>query len=122
MSRKKIEGHFSGYFDVTKPITDFVNNSHVAWGDTMRTGVYITKVIYNNPATIVFWSDGIKSVSKCSGEDVYEPQVGLLIATLKRFSNTAGKLYDDWHPEFERSSKMSVITTGDVRKRNRVGK
>ena len=32
-------------------------------------GLRITKVIFNDPATIVFWSDGTKTVSKCHPDD-----------------------------------------------------
>lgn len=115
MSRKKNE-HFSGYFDVIKPITDFVNNSHVAWGDTMGTGLYITKVIYNDPATIVFWSDGSKTTSKCSGTDVYNPQVGLLIATLKKFGKVS-QILDDWAPTS--NEYPNHVEVKDVRARHK---
>lgn len=108
---KKNEGHFSGYFNSV-----FTANEHcIGFYD-----IYIVKVMYSNPATIVFWSDGTKSVSKCSGGDKYDPQIGLYLATLKRFSNTVGKLYEDWHPDADRDSKTSVITVKDVRKRNRM--
>lgn len=108
---KKNEGHFSGYFE------DVVMSD--GWFVDVRD-IYIVKVMYNNPATIVFWSDGTKSVSKCSGGDKYDPQIGLYLAVLKRFSSTVGKLYDDWHPDVDRDNKTSIITVKDVRKRNRM--
>ena len=32
----------------------------------------IKKVIYNNPATIICWEDGTKTVVKCSEGDTYD--------------------------------------------------
>ena len=34
----------------------------------------ITNVIFNNPATIVFWSDGTKTVVKCDERDEFYPE------------------------------------------------
>ena len=31
----------------------------------------ITKVIFADPATIIFWSDGTKTVVKCEETDIY---------------------------------------------------
>lgn len=35
-----------------------------------------TNVIFNGPATIVFWNDGTKTVVKCSDGDEYDPESG----------------------------------------------
>lgn len=48
----------------------------------------VVKVIYNKPATIVFWSDGTKTVVKCEKKDKYDPEKGFFIAcTKKLFGN-----------------------------------
>ena len=44
----------------------------------------ITNVIFNYPATIVFWTDGTKTVVKCQGDDVYDPEKGLAMAISKK--------------------------------------
>lgn len=44
----------------------------------------VTKVIYHNPATIVFWSDGTKTVVKCDKNDTYDPEKGFYIACAKK--------------------------------------
>ena len=61
---------------------------------------YIKEVLYNNPATIVFWSDGTKTVCKCSEEDVYSAETGLSICILKKLAGGAAvhKLFEDWLP------------------------
>lgn len=58
------------------------------------TGVYTTisikKVIYNDPATIVYFSDGSKSVVKLHPEDTFDKTTGLLMAISKRLLGSKG--------------------------------
>lgn len=44
----------------------------------------IKRVIFNNPATIVYWEDGTKTVVKCMDEDVYSPDTGLAMCFMKK--------------------------------------
>lgn len=44
----------------------------------------IEKVIFNNPATIVFWSDNTKTVVKVQEGDIYDPEKGLSMAICKK--------------------------------------
>ena len=44
----------------------------------------VVKVIYNKPATIVFWSDDTKTVVKCDKKDKYDPEKGFYIACAKK--------------------------------------
>lgn len=46
--------------------------------------LYIKKVIFNNPATIVFWSDGTKTVAKAHGKDKFDKEIGLTVCIAKR--------------------------------------
>ncbi len=46
--------------------------------------LHIKDVIFNNPATIVFWSDGTKTVCTCSEEDMYDPEKGLALCCMKK--------------------------------------
>ena len=48
------------------------------------SAVNIKNVIFNNPATIVFWSDGTKTVCVCSKEDTYDPEKGLALCVMKK--------------------------------------
>lgn len=58
----------------------------------------IKKVIYNNPATIIFWADGTKTVVQCQPEDEYDPEKGLALAIAKKaLGNTSRKLNDVLH-------------------------
>lgn len=64
----------------------------------------IKNVIYNNPATIVFWSDGTKTVVKCGDYDVYDPEKGLAMAIAKKSLGNKYEYYETfktWLPEEE---------------------
>ena len=52
--------------------------------DQVKVGMYITKVIYNNPVTIVFWSDNTKTMSRAQHGDVYSKETGLALCILKK--------------------------------------
>ena len=67
----------------------------------------ITNVIFNNPATIVFWSDGSKTVVKCQEGDIYNPEVGLAMAISKKALGNQGNyanVFKKWLPEKEEES------------------
>ena len=44
----------------------------------------IKKVIFNDPATIVFWDDGTKTVAKALGDDKFDKEVGLTVCIAKK--------------------------------------
>ena len=44
----------------------------------------VSKIIFNPPATIVFWEDGTKTVVKCSEEDEFSEYYGFLAALGKK--------------------------------------
>ena len=45
----------------------------------------IINVIFNDPATIVFWSDGTKTVVKVQPGDIFDPEKGIMAAISKKF-------------------------------------
>lgn len=63
-----------------------------------RGGVWdpkrIKKVIFNDPATIVFWYDGTKTVVKCQAGDKYDKMTGLAMAISKKFLGNNGRYYN----------------------------
>lgn len=54
----------------------------------------IKKVIFNKPATIVFWTDGTKTVVKAQGKERYDEEKGLAIAIAKKALGNEGNYYD----------------------------
>ena len=59
-----------------------------------RVGGYksctIKRVIFNDPATIVIWSDNTKTVVKCQPGDTYDREKGLAMCVAKRFLGDKG--------------------------------
>ena len=43
-----------------------------------------TKVIFNEPATIVYWTDKTKTVVKCQDGDKFDEEKGLLLCYMKK--------------------------------------
>lgn len=74
--------------------------------DFSRTN--IKKVIFNNPATIVFWSDGSKTVVKAHNDD-YDPEKGLAMAIAKKALGNEGNYYNvfkKWLPNEDSSEEI----------------
>lgn len=46
--------------------------------------IKVEKVIFNKPATIVFWSDNTKTVVVCGKDDTYDKEKGFYIACAKK--------------------------------------
>lgn len=44
----------------------------------------VEEVMFNPPATIVRWSDGTKTVAKCSPEDTFNEELGFAMACTKK--------------------------------------
>lgn len=47
----------------------------------------IKNVIFNPPATIVFWNDGTKTISKTHHGDEYDAEKGLAMAVMRKILN-----------------------------------
>lgn len=73
--------------------------------------VNIKNVIFNPPATIVFWSDGTKTVVKCSKDDKFDPEKGLAMAICKRVGGNKAAYYKDISKWCKR---IPIIKTKDV--------
>lgn len=62
----------------------------------------IKNVIFNDPATIVFWADGTKTVVKAQGDDIFDPEKGLAMAISKKALGNKGNYCNElkkWLPE-----------------------
>lgn len=62
----------------------------------------IKKVIFNDPATIVIWKDGTKTVVKCGIDDKFDEEKGLAMAIAKHALGNDGVYYEvfkKWLPK-----------------------
>ena len=64
----------------------------------------IEKVIFNDPVTVILWSDKTKTIVRCNDGE-YDPEKGMAMAVAKKFlgTNDSGSNYYDvfkkWLPE-----------------------
>lgn len=75
----------------------------------------IKEVIFNPPATIVFWTDGTKTVVK-AGEGEFDSEKGLAMAISKRMLGNKGNYYNEfkkWLPEKEKTVGELTAETFD---------
>lgn len=83
--------------------------------------IYIKEVIYSNPATIVLWSDGSRTVVKCSTMDCYSEEVGLVMCIMKKqMGNKKFKqLLNSWLPDYVDLLAPTKVTLSDVIKKEK---
>lgn len=69
--------------------------------DKTKPGWSIKNVIFSDPATIVLWEDGTKTVVKCENE-AFDPEKGLAMALAKKMLGNKGNYFNvfkKWIPE-----------------------
>ena len=74
----------------------------------------IKKVIFNNPATIVFWADNTKTVVKCGEDETFDPEKGLAMAISKKALGNCGSYFDTfkkWTDPYYEDEANSVAET-----------
>ena len=86
--------------------------------------VYITKVLYNNPATIVFWSDGTQTRNICPPDTLYNTDTGLAFCMLKKLMGITekSKLFNERELKDYHNDKNHYVEFKDVRKAHKKGK
>lgn len=89
----------------TYSLEDFISSSYVSYGVDKPT-LKPDKIIFNPPATIVFWNDGTKTVVKTNG-DYFTAEGGLFAALARKMWGRAQT------KKFMKQAKH-VITTDNV--------
>ena len=72
----------------------------------------IKNVIFNDPATIVFWEDGTKTVVKCQDGNEFDPEKGLAMAIAKKAYGNKGNYCNKlkkWLPKEEQVDTDSSL-------------
>ena len=95
----------SGEIKTSNIDTGAINNASVSTRKVAYNSMWkrtkIKNVIFNDPATIVFWSDGTKTVVKCGENDIYDPEKGLAMAVAKKYLGT-NKSHSNYMDEFKK--------------------
>ena len=69
--------------------------------------ISIKNVIFNDPATIIFWNDGTKTIVKAENEE-FDPEKGLAMAISKKVLGNKGNYYEifkKWIPKEDTNDK-----------------
>ena len=82
---------------------------------SMNTGL-IKNVIFNPPATVVYWTDGTKTVVKCNENDIFDPEKGLAMAIAKRCGSNKGNYYKEIQKWVKKSGYVQPMADTTVEK------
>ena len=120
----KFEGHVTGTARVSYRSLDDIRNDAEVPRNTYRNilnSTYgigslripeIKNVIFNDPATIVFWEDGTKTVVKCQDGDGFDPEKGLAMAIAKKAYGNKGNYCNKmkkWLPKEEQVDTNNIL-------------
>lgn len=98
ISSHVITVEYSAYF-TTFLVDDPLLTNDKKKDDQVKALPEIKNVIFNNPATIIFWADETKTIVKCQDGDVYDPGKGLAIAIAKKALGNKGNfnnVFEKW--------------------------
>lgn len=92
MNHRELDMDMLSTMSITRPLYDIKKETNMS---------NIKNVIFNDPATIVFWNDGTKTVVKASNEE-FDPEKGLAMAIAKKALGNEGNYFNEfkkWLPE-----------------------
>lgn len=104
----KFEGHITGTAKVF-----YCNILNSTYGIGSLCIPEIKNVIFNDPATIVFWEDGTKTVVKCQDGDEFDPEKGLTMAIAKKAYGNKGSYCNKlkkWLPKEEPVDNNDILS------------
>lgn len=77
----------------------------------------IKNVIFSDPATIIIWEDGTKTVVKCMDDDAYSAETGLAMAICKKAygnDNSFHKVFKKWVVVEEPVVEIPFVNLGEL--------
>ena len=105
VSKLKMRSYYSYGYDVQhlSKFDDIINliKKEISEDGVMQQGARtvpeIEKVIFDNPATIILWGDGTKTVVKLQSDDpaAFDKEKGLAMALLKKLRGNNGSYYKE---------------------------
>lgn len=87
----------------TRWVSELLKNKTVVYNGNIHTN--IENVIFNDPATIVFWTDGSKTVVKCQKGETFDPEKGLAMAISKKVLGNDYSYYETFAKHVGRYNK-----------------
>lgn len=113
----KFEGHIMGIQTVEpkvsyKDYSRYYKMNDVEFNRHLNRIPEIKNVIFNDPATIVFWDDGTKTVVKCQPGDSFDPEKGLAMAITKKAYGNKGSYCNQlrkWLPRKDEYTSKALL-------------
>ena len=110
-------------YHVTLKDEDFLDAIRYCYNDILSVEKYkasielrvdipgmIDRVIFNDPATIILWKDGSKTVVKRSDDDIWDPEKGFCMAVIKKLYGRTSFIKRFMEPEEE----MPILTVEEA--------
>lgn len=110
-------------YHVTLKDEDFLDAIRYCYNDILSVEKYkasielrvdipgmIDRVIFNDPATIILWKDGSKTVVKRSDDDVWDPEKGFCMAVIKKLYGHTSFIKRFMEPDEE----MPILTVEEA--------
>lgn len=118
-----LQKHLDTYMaqdDRTMYVTNDIANARYLWAKQnpyIRQSIpSIKNVVFNDPATIVMWADGTKTVVKCQEGDTFDPEKGLAMAIVKKaygnkgnYCNQIKKWTKPYEEEQDEAAKLAAM-------------
>lgn len=74
----------------------------------------IKNVYFNDPVTVVIWTDGSRTIVKANGDEPYDPEKGLAMAIAKKFigdNESKSNYYDVFKKWLPKEKKVEIKVT-----------
>ena len=110
-------------YHVTLKDEDFLDAIRYCYNDILSVEKYkasielrvdipgmIDRVIFNDPATIILWKDGSKTVVKRSDDDIWDPEKGFCMAVIKKLYGHTSFIKRFMEPDEE----MPILTVEEA--------
>ena len=121
-NNKTVTGTLNNY-NVALKDEDFLDAMRYCYNDILSVEKYkasielrvdipgmIDRVIFNDPATIILWKDGSKTVVKRSEDDIWDPEKGFCMAVIKKLYGCTSFIKRFMEPEEE----MPILTVEEA--------
>lgn len=111
----------NGLFYIPKRFLVKAEDAQPKHEDIAKDHFAIKNVYFNDPATVVLWKDGTKTVVRCGENDIYDPEKGLAMAFAKKALGNKGNYFNQfkkWIPE--ETSSEDTLTDKTVERLNAI--
>ena len=81
---------FDSYATITSDLSKLMLTNWTGDNRMKNITKEIKRVVFNEPATIVFWNDNTKTVTKCQPNDTYDKEKGLAMCIIKKICDNKG--------------------------------